>query len=186
VDDFAVCSPDTGTRKIGEECNDFSQCTGTANCIGQLSSGYYCTPYCRVGYSDCATGTCLSLATPEYISGVEYGYCETPNCNPFDPNAGIPFVKCTSGLQCRFATSDAAHCQVGLGTAAPGETCTDAKDCVSGNVCVFWNGVGSCRPACRLSLGTTGNSDCTASYTTCFQFSSTNMMSGVEVGYCEN
>ena len=60
--------------------------TTTTNCnattsfcpAGQVcltdQTNYFCLPWCRVGGSDCTTGTCNTLSLT--VNGTEYGYCQ--------------------------------------------------------------------------------------------------------------
>ncbi len=40
-------------------------------------TNYFCLPWCRIGLSDCTTGTCNSLGTnAPTVNGQEFGYCQ--------------------------------------------------------------------------------------------------------------
>jgi hypothetical protein len=56
-------------------CSATTSCKPGYSCVNQ-SSVYTCHPWCRVGASDCTTGTCMPFSTPPHWNGYDYGFCQ--------------------------------------------------------------------------------------------------------------
>ncbi len=182
--DYAVCQPDTGTRKVGDECVAVDDCVRGTECYGSDVTGDACLKTCRLGGNDCPNGaSCVEPATKVEVDGVSYGVCTPPNCNPFNAAAPSPFVNCTGGLTCGFMTTDSAHCLAAAGTTAVGQSCTASKGCKPGDFCGFVDNKGSCYEGCRVASGAMNNPDCAAGKT-CASFKDPSLLSGVEIGFC--
>jgi hypothetical protein len=67
------CGPaGTGTGASGCSQTDPTTCAPGYVCLTDNS----CAHWCRVGMSDCPTGSCANLQTPPVINGVTYGICQ--------------------------------------------------------------------------------------------------------------
>lgn len=184
--DYAVCTPDVGTRKAGDQCKAHSDCTKDTDCFWDDFDQGICQHVCRIGTTECGSDVACTATNPQtVVEDVEYGFCPAPSCNPFQPSMGSPFVPCTGGLTCRFQHPTYAHCSADAGNVDVGGVCKKASECRNGQVCTFFNGVGACRVACRIAAGASSNPDCPASATGCYAFTPSQVMEGVEVGYCE-
>lgn len=70
----------SGDVPAGGACSDMDLCKPNYVCLTtQGVAGGRCTPYCLMGRTKCATGSCQSFATPKKVSVkgslVELGYC---------------------------------------------------------------------------------------------------------------
>ncbi len=52
-----------------------TQCKPGDTCVFDGVSTYTCRPWCRIGGSDCTTGTCNAFGTPPTVKGTQYRYC---------------------------------------------------------------------------------------------------------------
>ncbi len=182
--DYAVCHAQ-GSGVAGDWCGSTttSYCVKGEACIGATGTGYYCSAYCRVGGSDCGTQKCYGFGTPIKVGTQEYGYCNPPDCDPFNPQGAAPPLRdCPNGVECHFISSAFTACRSGS-NAGVGASCKNSVDCGAGLFCLFdSNSAGTCYVPCRVSKG---NADCIAKgKTTCGALSTPFKIDGVEYGQC--
>jgi hypothetical protein len=67
-----VCSGPTGSGVIGNACSSSDECLPELACINP-GDGLQCSQWCRVGGSDCYSGSCVS--TSVFIGAQEWGVC---------------------------------------------------------------------------------------------------------------
>lgn len=71
------CFAPTGTGTQGAACTSDNDCAANYLCTGPSgATSYTCYQFCRVGFSDCLSGTCNAFQTPEYDNTQQIGVCE--------------------------------------------------------------------------------------------------------------
>lgn len=56
-------------------CSATTQCAPGDVCVYDGVSTYTCYRWCRIGFSDCTTGTCNAFGMSPTVKGQAYGYC---------------------------------------------------------------------------------------------------------------
>jgi len=67
-----VCSGPTGLGGQGSSCSSSDDCAPQLTCLN-AGSGLQCLQWCRVGGTDCSSGSCLSASV--FIESQEWGVC---------------------------------------------------------------------------------------------------------------
>lgn len=70
--DKVDCYP-VGTSSTCSSTNP--NCAPGNVCVNNGST-YFCAPWCRIGGSDCTSGTCNAFGTPPTVNSQQYGYCQ--------------------------------------------------------------------------------------------------------------
>jgi hypothetical protein len=79
---FTYCLNSTGSGLQGEPCTYDNDCAAGYTCITwtTVSKPSTCQQYCRIGLSDCRTGSCVAFSTPAYDTNGTFnqqlGFCE--------------------------------------------------------------------------------------------------------------
>jgi hypothetical protein len=143
------CQP-AGAREVGQTCIETRDCVPGSACLTRCpksSDVSVCSRYCK---SDAECGGGTSKCGLDQCSGVSIPFAAcSSDCDPRGPATS----GCVEGLECRLLPGDKTDC---LCVSPPkpggtdGEPCTDYRDCLPGNTCVFETTRWSCRPICRV------------------------------------
>jgi hypothetical protein len=73
-----TCNSPAGTGVQGSACTPptSANCAPNYDCVSPGGQSYRCEQYCRIGFSDCLTGSCTAYTTPQYDNTQEIGVCQ--------------------------------------------------------------------------------------------------------------
>jgi hypothetical protein len=172
-----------GSKGEGESCKQTQAAgvqTGDDCGIGlacfSISEGgsSTCHKFCS---ADGDTNACMgselcSLSSPGLPANVKF-CAVVSTCLPLEQTG------CPTGKACYFSSTGAVCSQVG--NKNPGDSCSNANDCISGSTCI----AGHCASFCSMASG--GTPSCAGTSTggsTCSSFGSAN--AEANLGYCKN
>jgi hypothetical protein len=166
-------------RTVGETCTIMNRgqadqsddCETSAVCMDDCLPQSHCYHICSSD-NDCPTSACTRMFGAVRICEIAFG-----SCDPKDGHQG-----CDAADSCYLLASaqaptggDRVVCDCSMDARAPGEACTDSRQCIAGLVCppstVLGGGV--CRYICDTTAAASG---CAVS-ATCYPF-------GTKWGYC--
>jgi hypothetical protein len=175
--------PDAGSRRaVGDPCtivnsgqpDQSDDCESDAVCVDDCVPTSHCYRLCSADV-DCPTSACTrktAEASPRQICDVSFVTC--------DPQAQ---AGCSTNSACYLLSSmqtatgtDRTVCDCSMNAGAPGEACTDSRQCSPGLVCPPADvpGGGACRHICDTTALLSG-----CGVGTCYPF-------GTKWGYCYN
>lgn len=136
-----TCAP-AGTGGDGDACTMIQDCQEGFVCDNGAG---VCRHYCCDGAdTGCPTGqSCLVSIVDDMMMPTGVGICRIPDTCDLLAQTG-----CTDGQGCYPGGGDGTVLCVGAGTAASGEACSFANDCVPGAVCLATN---TCATLCNTT-----------------------------------